>query len=256
MPIPSGTRVLVLTVSDGVAAGTRQDESGRALGDRLAEIGFVVDRATVPDDRQLIASALRAGGGNALILTTGGTGLTPRDVTPQATQSVVDYEVPGLAEAMRAAGRAKTPMADLSRGVVGVVGKTLIVNVPGSPAAAVESLAALEPTLGHALETLAGPFDHDTAGAGDARPDLPAPELGGLRTLGGAMIGADPVLPPIMPGLTPLAPPAPGDPNDPWRDMPAARDANDAGRDLGPGAVPDPNAEPGTNAARRPEPPG
>ena len=241
MQIPSGTRVLVLTVSDAVAAGTRQDESGRALGDRLAEIGFVVDRATVPDDRQLIASALRAAaGGNALIVTTGGTGLTPRDVTPQATLSVVDYEVPGLAEAMRAAGRATTPMADLSRGVVGVVGKTLVVNVPGSPAAAVESLAALEPTLGHALETLAGPFDHDAAGAGYApRPDLPAPGLAGSGTVAGAIIGADPILPPILPGLTPLAPPAPGDPNDPWRDMPTSpREAIDV------------------DAAREPEPPG
>jgi molybdenum cofactor biosynthesis protein B len=224
MQIPSGTRVLVLTVSDGVAAGTRQDESGRALGDRLAEIGFVVDRATVADDRQLIASALRAAaGGNALIVSTGGTGLTPRDVTPQATLSVVDYEVPGLAEAMRAAGRAKTPMADLSRGVVGVIGKTLVVTVPGSPAAAVESLAALEPTLAHALETLAGPFDHEAAGAGDAaRPDLSAPDPGDWGLIGASAADAEPILPPILPGLTPLAPPAPGDPNDPWRDMPSS----------------------------------
>jgi molybdopterin adenylyltransferase len=241
MPIPSGTRVLVLTVSDGVVAGTRQDDSGRALGDRLAEIGFVVDRATVADDRQLIASAIRAAaGGNALIVSTGGTGLTPRDVTPQATLSVVDYEVPGLAEAMRAAGRAKTPMADLSRGVVGVVGKTLIVNVPGSPAAAVESLAALEPTLGHALETLAGPFDHDATGGGDAvSPDLPASGLGGWGGVGASTPAAEPILPPILPGLTPLAPPAPGDPNDPWRDMPSSpREAIDV------------------DAAREPEPPG
>jgi molybdenum cofactor biosynthesis protein B len=257
--IPSGTRVLVLTVSDGVAAGTRQDESGRALGDRLAEIGFVVDRATVPDDRQLIASAIRAAaGGNPLVVSTGGTGLTPRDVTPQATLSVVDYEVPGLAEAMRAAGRAKTPMADLSRGVVGVLGKTLIMNLPGSPSAAVESLAALEATLGHALETLAGPFDHDAQGAGDAaRPDLPAPDRPAPAFARSAAIGTAPVLPPILPGLTPLAPPAPGDPNDPWRDMPSSpRDANDPWRDLGPGAVPDPDTEPGADAARGPEPPG
>src|SRR6185436_9214683 len=91
--------------------------------------------------------------------------------------AAIDYEVPGLAEAMRAAGRAKTPMADLSRGVVGVIGRSLVVNVPGSPKAALESLAALEPTLGHALETLAGPFDHGVAGAGAGRVDLsnPAP---------------------------------------------------------------------------------
>jgi molybdopterin adenylyltransferase len=83
-------------------------------------------------------------------------------VTPQATAAVIDYEVPGLAEAMRAAGRATTPMADLSRGIVGVRGRALVVNLPGSPAGAMESLAALEPVLDHALETLAGPFDHAT----------------------------------------------------------------------------------------------
>ena len=100
-----------------------------------------------------------------LVVTTGGTGLTPRDVTPQATRAVIDHEVPGLAEAMRAAGRAITPLADLSRGVVGVRGRTLIVNLPGSPKGALESLAAIEPVLDHALETLAGPFDHGSAGA-------------------------------------------------------------------------------------------
>ena len=106
---------------------------------------------------------------DALVLTTGGTGLTPRDVTPQATAGIVDYEVPGMAEAMRAAGRATTPLADLSRGVVGVRAGTLIVNLPGSPAGALESLAALEPLLEHAMETLAGPFDHGAgAGAGGA----------------------------------------------------------------------------------------
>ena len=95
-----------------------------------------------------------------LVITTGGTGLTPRDVTPQATQAAIDYEVPGLAEAMRAAGRASTPLADLSRGVVGVRGRTLIVNLPGSPKGALESLEAIVPVLDHALETLAGPYDH------------------------------------------------------------------------------------------------
>jgi molybdenum cofactor biosynthesis protein B len=167
-----------VTVSDGVAGGTRQDESGVALANRLALAGFRVDRVAIADDRAGIEHALRDGAvDHLLVVSTGGTGLTPRDVTPQATHAVIDYEVPGLAEAMRAAGRAKTPMADLSRGVVGVIGRSLVVNVPGSPKAALESLAALEPTLGHALETLAGPFDHGAAGAGAGRVDLlnPAP---------------------------------------------------------------------------------
>lgn len=183
--VPAGTPALVVTVSDGVAAGTRQDDAGVALSDRLASHGFVVDRAAVPDERTEIIGAIREGvERHALVVTTGGTGLTPRDVTPQATLAVIDYEVPGLAEAIRAAGRAKTPMADLSRGVVGVLDGALIVNVPGSPRAALESIEALEPTLRHALETLGGPFDHGIAGAGrEARPDLPDPEL---RGAGGA----------------------------------------------------------------------
>jgi molybdopterin adenylyltransferase len=178
--VPAGTPALVLTISDGVAAGTRQDDAGQALAEALAERGFGVDRAAVADERRQIESALRAAAADhLLVVTTGGTGLTPRDVTPQATHAVIDYEVPGLAEAIRAAGRAKTPMADLSRGLVGVLGRSLIVNVPGSPRAALESIEALAPTLRHALETLAGPFDHDRAGAGlAARPDLPNPAVG------------------------------------------------------------------------------
>lgn len=209
--IPSGTRALVITVSDGVAAGTRQDESGVALADRLARAGFRVDRIAVADDRMAIENALRNGAiEHTFVISTGGTGLTPRDVTPQATHAVIDYEVPGLAEAIRAAGRAKTPMADLSRGVVGVIGKTLVVNTPGSPKAALESLAALEPTLAHALETLAGPFDHGTAGAGhSARPDLPDPD--------------DSDRPPVDTGdddesWVPIP-----DENDEWRDLPGGR---------------------------------
>jgi molybdopterin adenylyltransferase len=160
-------RATVITISDGVAAGTRQDDSGAALTDWLGAHGFGVDRTTVPDERPAIAAAIRDGATNhALVVTTGGTGLTPRDVTPQATLEVIDYEVPGLAEAIRAAGRAKTPMADLSRGVVGVVNRALVVNVPGSPRAALESIEALAPTLTHALETLGGAFDHDTREAG------------------------------------------------------------------------------------------
>ena len=160
--VPAGTPAQVITISDGVAAGTRQDDSGAALADWLGTHGFGVDRASVPDDRPAIATAISEGArDHVLVVTTGGTGLTPRDVTPQATLEVIDYEVPGLAEAMRAVGRAKTPLADLSRGVVGVIDRSLVVNVPGSPRAALESIAALEPTLVHALETLRGPFDHD-----------------------------------------------------------------------------------------------
>ena len=160
-------RAAVVTISDGVAAGVREDASGAALEARLAGLGFQVDRSRTVDDTGAIGEALtRAVTSHELVVTTGGTGLTPRDVTPQATRAVVDYEVPGLAEAMRAAGRAITPLADLSRGVVGVRERALIVNLPGSPKAALESLAALEPTLDHALETLAGPFDHGTHGTG------------------------------------------------------------------------------------------
>ncbi len=217
--VPSGARALVLTISDGVSSGTRQDESGLALGDRLAMAGFRVDRETVADDREEIGRALVSGAAeHNLVISTGGTGLTPRDVTPQATLAVIDYEVPGLAEAMRAAGRARTPMADLSRGVVGVIGRALVVNVPGSPRAALESLVAIEPTLPHALETLAGPFDHS-----DAEPS---------ESLLGAM-PAQPLPPPTQlampvhdeaPAATESAPPSPSGPNDPWRDLPRTED--------------------------------
>jgi molybdopterin adenylyltransferase len=157
---------LVLTASDRGAAGDREDSSGAALGTRLEALGFTVERAVVPDDQPTIETALReAAGRHALIITTGGTGLTPRDVTPQATLAVVDYQVPGLAEAMRAEGRRHTPMADLSRAVVGVCRGSLIVNLPGSPTGAIESLESIVPVLDHALETLAGPFDHSVTGA-------------------------------------------------------------------------------------------
>jgi molybdopterin adenylyltransferase len=154
-------RALVLTVSDGVSAGVREDASGEVLASRLHALGYSVTRALTADDVEAIRTALLAAAADhPLIVTTGGTGLTPRDVTPQATTAVLDYEVPGLAEAMRAAGRATTPLADLSRGVVGVIGRSLVINVPGSPKGASESFDAIAPTLEHALETLAGPHDH------------------------------------------------------------------------------------------------
>jgi molybdenum cofactor synthesis domain-containing protein len=157
-------RALVITASDRVSEGVREDTSGAGVGARLEALGFTVQRAVVPDERASLTEVLRASAGSHdLIVTTGGTGHTPRDVTPEATRDAIDYEVPGLAEAMRAAGRAVTPFADLSRGVVGVIGRSLVVNLPGSPTGALESLGAIEPTLDHALETLAGPFDHDHA---------------------------------------------------------------------------------------------
>ena len=171
----SGIRrsALVLTASDRSAAGEREDSAGTAVEERLAGLGFAVERAVVPDEKPRIEAVLReAATRHPLVVTTGGTGLTPRDVTPQATLAVVDYEVPGLAEAMRAEGRRNTPMADLSRAVVGVRGRALVVNLPGSPRGAIESLNAIVPVLDHALETLAGPFDHgSTSGpeAGDPR---------------------------------------------------------------------------------------
>jgi molybdopterin adenylyltransferase len=152
----------LLTVSDRGAAGDRVDTAGAALATRLGALGLDVERAIVPDERGLIEAALVAAAArHPLVVTTGGTGLTPRDVTPQATLAVIDFEVPGLAEAMRSDGRASTPMAILSRAVVGVRGRTLIVNLPGSPRGATESLAAIEPVLEHALATLGGPFEHD-----------------------------------------------------------------------------------------------
>ncbi len=159
-------RAVVVTISDGVAAGVREDGSGDAVEARLVDLGFDVERAVVADELTAIEHVIvEAAWDHVLVVTTGGTGLTPRDVTPQATLSLIDYEVPGLAEAMRAAGRAVTPLADLSRAVVGVRDRTLIINLPGSPKGAIESLSAIESTLDHALETLGGPYDH---GTGDA----------------------------------------------------------------------------------------
>ncbi len=156
---------LVITASDGAAAGVREDDSGARVAQRLEALGFTVERLVIPDDQPTIERALVEGAErHPLVVTTGGTGLTPRDVTPQATRRVIDYDIPGFAEAMRAAGRAKTPLADLSRGVVGVRGRTLIANLPGSPKGAQESLEALEAVLDHALETLAGPHDHGRSG--------------------------------------------------------------------------------------------
>ncbi len=156
-------RAHVITVSDGAFHGERQDTSGAALVDRLKANQFEVSGPeVVPDERERIAVAITAAAraGNDLVVTTGGTGLGPRDVTPQATESVIDYAVPGVAELIRRAGMQSTPMAALSRGAVGVRGRTLIVNVPGSPKGAVESLDAVLPVLDHALRLLQGDTEH------------------------------------------------------------------------------------------------
>jgi molybdopterin adenylyltransferase len=149
----------VLTVSSSVAAGTSDDRSGPALAAQAQAAGAtVMTRRAVPDDRAEIEAALRALSSGAeavdLIFTTGGTGLTPDDVTPEATRAVIDRDAPGFAEAMRAEALRHTPMGILSRGVSGVAGRTLIVNFPGNPQAIDELFGVIAPALGHAVTTL------------------------------------------------------------------------------------------------------
>jgi len=147
----------VLTVSDGVHAGERDDASGVLLQDLLREEGFDVVRQVVPDEPELISSAIADLAKNALlVLTTGGTGFAPRDVTPEATQTVLERQAPGIAEAIRADALTRTPHALLSRGVAGLRGGTLIVNLPGSPGGCRDGFAVLRPALRHGLELAAG----------------------------------------------------------------------------------------------------
>jgi len=148
-------KAAVLTVSDGVAAGTRADESGDLLAALLATDGYEVERRVVPDDVEEIARAVTALAADAsLVVTTGGTGVAPRDVTPEATASVIERLAPGISEAIRADATAKTPHGLLSRGVAGVCGAALVVNLPGSTGGCRDGYAVLRPALEHALRLL------------------------------------------------------------------------------------------------------
>ncbi|HET8892493.1 MAG TPA: MogA/MoaB family molybdenum cofactor biosynthesis protein [Gaiellaceae bacterium] len=151
----------VLTISDRVSRGEAEDGSGDLLDELLRGAGFDVERRVVPDERDQIANALRELAPNAqVVLTTGGTGLAKRDVTPEATRDVIEREAPGIAQALRANALHKTPYAALSRGTAGVIGDTLVVNLPGSTGGCRDGFEVLAPFLDHALELLAGHTAH------------------------------------------------------------------------------------------------
>jgi molybdopterin adenylyltransferase len=154
----------VITVSDGVSAGVREDGSGEALQGMLSDLGYTVTRDLVPDEVDRITSAIVAGCGSApLVVTTGGTGFGLRDVTPEATAAVLEREAPGLVHAMIARGLEATPMAALTRARAGTVGGSLVVNLPGSPKGATENLEAIVDLLPHILQLLEGDNRHHSS---------------------------------------------------------------------------------------------
>jgi len=155
-----GFRAVIITVSDRGARGEREDGSGPEIARMLEAAGLeIIGRRIIPDEKEMIRQMLLEwcdGGDADLILTTGGTGVSPRDVTPDATREVIDREIPGMAEAMRRQSAAVTPHAMISRALAGIRGRTLIINLPGSPKGARENLSVLLPALTHAIEKIKG----------------------------------------------------------------------------------------------------
>lgn len=164
-------RALAVTASNRASAGVYQDRGGPLIVAALAELGFAADGPRVVPDGEPVERALRAAvaDGYAVVITTGGTGISPSDRTPEATRAVLDYEIPGIAEAIRAAGREKVPTAALSRGVAGVAGRTLVVNLPGSTGGVKDGLAVLGPILRHAVDQIRG-GDHPEPPPPSRRP--------------------------------------------------------------------------------------